>query len=282
MTEPSGLRQTVPYDPRYLCEREEDGQWNNLTKPTMGNASFNPNDPSDSPDYTLSNPGARFGRNIPLTEVDPTRNGDLLDPSPRLVSNQLLGRAKKSDGTDDFTPATILNLLAAAWIQFQTHNWFNHGTPRPIDDDPFDVPIPPGDSWPAGKMLVRRTRADPTRKPNDHAGPTTFTNAEPHWWDSSQIYGTTPQAGSRIPFRQERQAQPRSQDQAHSAQLVRGRTHRHERQLVAGAPAELTNTAPTSSTAIRSAHQTQAFVVIGDPWRWLLMSRAINLLSHCP
>jgi hypothetical protein len=198
VTEPNGLRATVPYDPRYLCEREEDGQWNNLTKPTMGNASFNPNDPSDSPDYTLSNPGARFGRNIPLTEVDPTRDGDLLDPSPRLVSNQLLGRAKKSDGTDDFTPATILNLLAAAWIQFQTHNWFNHGTPRPIDDDPFDVPIPPGDSWPAGKMLVRRTRADPTRKANDHAGPTTYANAEPHWWDSSQIYGTDPQAGSKF------------------------------------------------------------------------------------
>jgi hypothetical protein len=198
VTEPNGLRSTVRFEPRYLCEREEDGQYNDLSKPTMGNASFNPNDPIDGADFTLSNPGARFGRNIPLSEVDPTRDGDILDPSPRLVSNRLLGRQKKVDGTDDFKPATILNLLAAAWIQFQTHNWFNHGTPRPIDDEPFDVPIPPGDSWPGGKMLVRRTRADPTRKPNDDAGPTTFANAQPHWWDSSQIYGDNPQAGSKI------------------------------------------------------------------------------------
>src|SRR6185369_2067968 len=91
----------------------------------------------------------------------------------------------------------ILNLLAAAWIQFQTHDWFNHGAPRPIADDPFDVPLPPGDSWPCGKMLVRRTRQDPTRKPRDGAGPETFANAETHWWDASQIYGDNGTAGDR-------------------------------------------------------------------------------------
>jgi len=198
VTEPGGLRSTVRWDPRYLCEREEDGQFNDLSKPTMGNASFNPNNPMDGADFTLSNPGARFGRNVPLSEIDPSRDGGVLDPSPRLVSNLLLGRSKRSDRTDDFKPAAILNLLAAAWIQFQTHNWFNHGTPRPIDEDPFEVPIPPGDPWPGGRMLVRRTRADPTRKPNDDAGPTTFANAQPHWWDSSQIYGDNPQAGSKI------------------------------------------------------------------------------------
>ena len=198
VTEPGGLRATVDWDPRYLCEREEDGQYNDLTKPTMGNASYNPDDPMVGADFTLSNPGARFGRNIPLSEVQPTRDGDILDPSPRLVSNRLLGRQQKADGTGGFQPAGILNLLAAAWIQFQTHNWFNHGTPRPIDDDPFDVPIPPGDNWPGGKMLVRRTRADPTRKPNDDAGPTTYANSQPHWWDSSQIYGESPPAGAKI------------------------------------------------------------------------------------
>jgi hypothetical protein len=30
VTEPKGLRPTVPFDPRYLCEREEDGQYNDL------------------------------------------------------------------------------------------------------------------------------------------------------------------------------------------------------------------------------------------------------------
>ncbi len=194
VTEPKGLRPTSPFKPDYLCEREEDGQYNDLSKSTMGNASLNPNDPLNGSEFTLSNPGARFGRNIPLSEVDPTRDGAILDPSPRLVSNRLLARQKKSDGTEDFKPAEILNLLAAAWIQFQTHDWFNHGTPRPIDDDPFDVPLPPGDSWPGGKMLVRRTRSDPTRRKNDGAGPETFVNAETHWWDSSQIYGDSAQA----------------------------------------------------------------------------------------
>jgi len=197
VTNPEGLRPTTPFEPRFLVEREEDGQYNDLAKPTMGNSALNPDDPLNSSDFTLANPGARFGRNIPLSEVDPARDGDILDPNPRLVSNRLLARPKNNDGTDGFQPAGILNLLAAAWIQFQTHDWFNHGTPRPISDDPFDVPLPPGDSWPGGKMLVRRTRADPTRRPNDQAGPATFANAETHWWDSSQIYGDGAVAGRK-------------------------------------------------------------------------------------
>jgi hypothetical protein len=183
VTVSSGLRPLTPPDARFLSEREQDGQYNDLSKPTMGNAALG------GPDFAFSNPGARFGRNVPLTAVDPKRDGAILDPSPRLVSNRLLGRPTKEGCPDGFQPATILNLLAAAWIQFQTHDWFNHGNPRPIDDDPFDVPIPNGDSWPSGKMLVRRTRADPTRRKDDGAGPETFANAETHWWDSSQIYG---------------------------------------------------------------------------------------------
>jgi hypothetical protein len=197
VTEPKGLRPTAPFRSAFLTEREEDGQYNDLSKPTMGNASMNPNDAFDNTDYTLSNPSARFGRNIPLTEVDPTRDAAILEPSPRLVSNRLLGRPVNSDGTDGFTPAGILNLLAAAWIQFQTHDWFNHGSPRPINDDPFDVPLPPGDTWPKEKMLVRRTRPDPTRRFNDGSGPVTYTNAETHWWDSSQIYGDSPVSGAK-------------------------------------------------------------------------------------
>lgn len=195
VTNPNGLRSTVPFRQTFLTERQEDGQYNDLSKPTMGNASVNPDDPLNSTEFTLSNPGARFGRNIPLSEVDPTRDAGILEPSPRLVSNRLLARQVRSDGTNEFKPASIINLLAAAWIQFQTHDWFNHGSPRPIDDDPFDVPLPPGDSWPGKRMLVRRTRPDPTRKFNDGAGPVTYANAETHWWDSSQIYGDSPRAG---------------------------------------------------------------------------------------
>ena len=49
VTEPKGLRPTAPYDPRYLCEREDDGQYNDLSKPTMGNSSLNPDDPFNGP-----------------------------------------------------------------------------------------------------------------------------------------------------------------------------------------------------------------------------------------
>ena len=197
VTNPAGLRSTTPFQTAFLTQREEDGQYNDLSKPTMGNASDNPNDPLNNSEFTLSNPGARFGRNIPLSEVVPTRDAGLLEPSPRLVSNRLLARAIRADGTDDFKPAGILNLLAAAWIQFQTHDWFNHGSPRPMADDPFDVPLPPNDPWPNKKMLVRRTRPDPTRRFNDGAGPVTYVNAETHWWDSSQIYGDSDLAGKK-------------------------------------------------------------------------------------
>lgn len=188
VTVPEALREVAPPDAKYLAEREPDGQYNDLSKPTMGNAAF------DGPDFTLANPGARFGRNIPLSEVDATGDGDLLDPNPRLVSNRLLARPSRAGEADGFAPATILNLLAAAWIQFQTHDWFNHGNPRIITDEPIEVPIPEGDSWPDPTMRVRRTRADPTRRKNDGLGPQTFANAETHWWDSSQIYGDSPQA----------------------------------------------------------------------------------------
>ena len=40
-------------------------------------------------------------------------------PNPRVVSRELMTR-------DTFQPATILNLLAAAWIQFMVHDWFVH------------------------------------------------------------------------------------------------------------------------------------------------------------
>ena len=68
VTNPSGLRDTVLFRPEFLEEREEDGQYNDLSKPTMGNASVNPADEFNNSEFTLSNPGARFGRNIPLMD----------------------------------------------------------------------------------------------------------------------------------------------------------------------------------------------------------------------
>src|SRR5262249_42258201 len=65
VSEPKGVRPTSKFKPGYLSEREEDGQYNDLSKPTMGNASLNLNDPLNGSAVTLSNTGARFGRHIP-------------------------------------------------------------------------------------------------------------------------------------------------------------------------------------------------------------------------
>ena len=187
VSNPAGLREPVAYRPEYLHSREPDGWYNDLNKPAMGSASRNEANAADTSDFTLSSPGARFGRNIPLSEVDPERDGGLLDPNPRDISNLLLSRARGG-----FKPATELNLLAAAWIQFQVHDWFNHGTP--VETDLIIVPPGPKDDRPGCPMRIRRTRPDPTRRKGDGNGPVTYVNAESHWWDGSQIYGSSREA----------------------------------------------------------------------------------------
>lgn len=185
-----GLRTFGPEKPEYLVERQTDGLFNDLDKPTMGCGSANESDPLNPSDFNKSHPSARFGRNVPLREARPGIDAPLLEPSPRVVSNRLLARPVDEHGASHVTPATTLNLLAGAWIQFQTHDWFNHGTPRSIDDEPFEIEVDPRD-WPEGKMQIRRTRADPTRDPKSFSDdePPTYVNAETHWWDASQIYG---------------------------------------------------------------------------------------------
>src|SRR5450631_1732285 len=105
----------------YLTSRTVDGTYNDLRSPLMGAL------------------GSRFGRNVPLEDAYPDPPERLLDPNPRLVSRRLLTR-------DTFQPASSLNLLAAAWIQFEVHDWFNHGKNAP--DDPWLLPLEADDPWP--------------------------------------------------------------------------------------------------------------------------------------
>jgi hypothetical protein len=88
-------------DKRYLVTRNSDGLFNDLDEPLMGCT------------------GMRFGRNVSREHTTKPTDEELLTPNPRIVSEQLLARTK-------FKPATIVNLLAAAWIQFQVHDWFMH------------------------------------------------------------------------------------------------------------------------------------------------------------
>ena len=155
-------RPDVDVHPDYLKARTLDGSFNDLNDPLMGSL------------------GSRFGRNVPprFTYAEP--RDSLLDPNPRLVSRQLLTR-------EQFQPATTLNLLAGAWIQFEVHDWFSHGKGEP--EDPWEIPLADDDPWPQHPMKIQRTRRDPSADPN---GPATFVTDDTHWWDGSQIYGRDP------------------------------------------------------------------------------------------
>src|SRR5689334_3589489 len=102
--------------PRALVARTVDGSYNDLGSPAMGMA------------------GTRFGRNVPLRFTEPERDDRLMTPNPRTVSSALLARGP------EMIPATTLNVIAAAWLQFQTRDWFSHGTDP---QNTFPVPRPP-------------------------------------------------------------------------------------------------------------------------------------------
>jgi hypothetical protein len=137
-----------------------------------------------SPDGTGTDPvhpdmgsvRSRFGRNVP---IDDTYRQDVLKPNPRTVSLELLARR-------EFIPANTLNLLAAAWLQFEVHDWMSHGTNEV--NDPWEVELDDDDPWPDHPMKIRRTPVDPTTD----GGPPTYRNTETHWWDASQVYGSSP------------------------------------------------------------------------------------------
>jgi hypothetical protein len=149
-------------DARFTSSRTIDGTFNDLNNPLMGSV------------------GARFGRNVPLEHTFPEAEPAILEPSPRVVSRELLTR-------DEFIPATTLNVLAAAWLQFEVHDWFSHG--KNEDENPWELALADDDSWADRPMRIPRTRRDPTSDV-DPTTPPTFVTADSHWWDGSQIYGS--------------------------------------------------------------------------------------------
>jgi hypothetical protein len=157
---PPATMAECPYGGKY---RTPDGSYNDLSDPDMGMA------------------GTRFARNVPLEHVFPEPMPGLMEPNPRDISRKLMRR-------DTFKPATSLNLLAAAWIQFQTHDWFAHSREK---DSFHELPVGEHDDWFERPMRVPRTKADHTRCDDDKALPPTYINSESHWWDASGIYGSS-------------------------------------------------------------------------------------------
>jgi Animal haem peroxidase len=149
-------------DPIYRSGRTVDGALNDLESPLMGSI------------------GTRFGRNVSLDQTFREPDAALLEPNPRTVSRELLTR-------QPFLPATTLNVLAAAWIQFEVHDWLSHGKNEP--ENPWEVALAADDDWPDRPMAIPRARRDPTSD-QDPQTPDTFITADSHWWDGSQIYGS--------------------------------------------------------------------------------------------
>ncbi|MFT6328865.1 MAG: hypothetical protein ACJAYN_000792 [Bermanella sp.] len=169
---PNKPKQDVKFKSEYRYARSPDGSFNDLSDAAMGASE------------------TRFGRNFPLGKVWPETGEALMTPNPIAIADEILERKQ-------FQPAATLNVIAAAWIQFQNHEWFNHKLYQPSDLVPdeekyIDIDVPVGSKWPDGKMRILRTKPDDTRDQETTKDmPPTYLSEETHWWDGSQIYGSS-------------------------------------------------------------------------------------------
>jgi hypothetical protein len=134
---------------------------------------------NDLGDVRMGSRRARFGRNVPLAATHPEHASAILDPSPRLISRKLLERR-------EFVEAKTLNLLAAAWIQFEVHDWLSHTE----EEGRWELPLADDDPWPEPPLTIHRTSSDPS---STGTGAPTYVSEDTHWWDGSQVYGSTPE-----------------------------------------------------------------------------------------
>jgi hypothetical protein len=154
------------------------------------------NDPTDT---MMGAVNVRFGRNIPVLLPDPDAGAPgyvpnpfvypdeatLMTPDPRTVSRTLFTRG------GNFKPIPFLNMLSAAWIQFQVHDWLNHGANSTTDV--FHIPLDADDPlrrFNITQMVLGKTVPDARQGAELALLPPVYKNAVTHWWDGSQIYGS--------------------------------------------------------------------------------------------
>ncbi len=118
--------------------RTIDGTCNNLDHPMMGSV--------DMP----------FSRNLKPSE--PHKDGEV---DVAIVASAM----KRPYGEPPSDTLQNFNQLASAWIQFMTHDWFQH-------------------------------EIDGRKQPKYFRGP--LRNRVTHWWDASQIYGSSKEEESRV------------------------------------------------------------------------------------
>jgi hypothetical protein len=149
---------------------------------------------NDQAQTWMGSAGARFGRNMdPNGSFAQGETTTLMSPSPREVSRNLFTR-----GATGAKEVPFLNLMAAAWIQFQIHDWFNHAT---TTNDFYQIPLAANDPLRATgqtTMMVPKTAPDPSRVSSEIAQGPTYPNEVTHWWDGSQLYGSNAATAARL------------------------------------------------------------------------------------
>jgi hypothetical protein len=165
--DPCAARPLPAAPPDAIRARRSDGQFNDHVRPEVGAV------------------GARFGRNVRFAVLKEETDEQLRAPDPREVSARLLKRST-------FLPATSLNLLAVAWIQFQVHDWFKHRE-RTGDHDPSN----------ARERMARELGVNPTLVADkgsalDQTVVPAHENEVTHWWDCSHVYGNSEAAAAAL------------------------------------------------------------------------------------
>jgi hypothetical protein len=188
----------------------------------------------------MGSTGTLFARNVTfeetfpdaaLNEITRNRHGDrlsLLRPDPQVISRKLFTRPQSDpaacadgygkpglslDSNCDYKKAPFFNVIAAYWIQFQTHDWFSHleegrnaaeymnvgcasqkvgGVEAPLSaQQAAALGCRPRDA--IDKAFVADAGAPSTFQSKDGVhlsrAPKTFRNTNTAWWDVSEIYG---------------------------------------------------------------------------------------------
>ncbi|XDB00023.1 peroxidase family protein [Sulfitobacter sp. LCG007] len=207
------------------------GICNDLRNPAMGstgmefarNASFPATFPTlDIDDLAMNRHGGRIGP---------------LQPDPQVISRLLLSRdqshpescnagqglpGNQADASCDYRKAAFMNVLAAYWIQFMTHDWFSHldegeNAPeqmamgcRTIRVNNEIEPIGADEAAQIGcrpeardyAALVARDAPPERFEKGDKTflarAPKTTANTVTAWWDASQIYGYSEESLKRM------------------------------------------------------------------------------------
>src|SRR5580692_3378924 len=178
----------------------------------------------------MGSSGQLFARNMEFdttfpdlgrTELTRNRHGNrlaLLKPDPQLISRKLFTRAQSNPGACqdgygtncDYQKAPHLNVLAAFWIPFMTHDWFSHLEEDRSAAEYIKVGCDTAEAQQMGCRADDRIAKSDVAESGEPAkftyngkeyltrAPKTFRNNVTAWWDASQIYGFDERSGKRV------------------------------------------------------------------------------------